>query len=190
MNADDFYGRSSLKIMLEHLQTFDKSPQDVITTPSLEACLVVYPITHTLSNHGSVSRGLCRVEEGALTHIEEHPKIKRSQSTILSTRNNYIQELSDGERVSMNLMGFNLSIFPILEQLLIAFFSRVEPNDESECYIPSLLQELIDQGRLVSVLTTQEYWFGVTYRDDRAEVQARLIELHEKNRYPSPVWMS
>jgi len=190
MNADDFYGRSSLKIMLEHLQTFDQSPQKAVSTSSPEACIVVYPISHTLSHHGSVSRGICRIEEGRLSHIEEHPKIKRSQGTILSTRNNHIQELSEDERVSMNLIGFNLSLFPVLEQLLMTFFSRVEPNDQSECYIPSLLQELIDQGRSVAALTTQEYWFGVTYREDRAEVQTRLRELHERNQYPSPVWAS
>ena len=190
MNADDFYGRSALKTMLEHLHSFEPFPRDSIGSTHLEACLVVYPIDHTLSRHGSVSRGICRIEDGKLKHIEEHTQIERKHGTILSTRNNKKLKLSEDEQVSMNLIGFSLSVFSVLEQLLIDFFSRVEPNDQSECYIPSLLQKLSDLGTSISILKTQEYWFGVTYHDDRKEVQERLDELHNMQRYPSPVWIS
>jgi len=190
MNADDFYGQSALKTMLEHLQNFEPSPRDSSDSTHHEVCLVVYPIGHTLSRHGSVSRGICRIEDGVLKHIEEHTKIERKHGTILSTRNNKKLQLSEDEQVSMNLIGFSLSVFSVLEQLLIDFFSRVEPNDQSECYIPSLLQKLSDLGMSISALKTQEYWFGVTYHDDRDEVQERLDELHNMQRYPSPVWIS
>jgi UTP-glucose-1-phosphate uridylyltransferase len=183
VNADDFYGAQSYRIMSDFLTAKQGSEPD-------EYCLVDYRLENTLSESGFVSRGVCHVsEQGYLTDITEHKKISREGDKIVSQTDQGEVIFTGKERVSMNLMGFLPSMFGHLQQQFVTFLSSHGGNKDAEFYLPSGMNEVIRSGKArVKVLPTQEKWFGVTYRDDRQMVMNSLKALVDQGIYPSSLW--
>jgi hypothetical protein len=185
INADDFYGRDALLRIAQHVTTLNNH--------SLDACLVGYPITRTLSKNGSVSRGICEIRGGNLSRIVELTQIETDGASIWYKENGTIQLLDGTEIVSMNLMGFSPVIFTLLEDLLTNFFTEqiegMNPQQLSaECYVPSALQSCVERGLSVPVLESDSVWFGVTYPDDAPIVRDSLLDLVQEGAYPTPLW--
>jgi UTP-glucose-1-phosphate uridylyltransferase len=183
VNADDFYGAQSYRIMADFLsQSQNKTPE--------EYCLVDYRLNNTLSESGYVSRGICNVNnDNYLTDITEHKKISRNGNEISSLTESGKIILTGKERVSMNLMGFLPSMFDHLQQQFTAFLDVNYGNKDAEFFLPSAMNEVIKSGKArVKVLPTMEKWFGVTYREDRDMVMNSLKSLVEQGIYPKSLW--
>ena len=183
VNADDFYGAQSYRIMADFLsQTQHKSPE--------EYCLVDYMLVNTLSESGYVSRGICNVnEDNYLTDITEHKKISRNGNEISSFPESGKVVLTGKDRVSMNLMGFLPSMFDHLQHQFTAFLKLNSGNKDAEFFLPSAMNEVIRSGKArVKVMPTMEKWFGVTYREDREMVMNSLKKLVEQGVYPNTLW--
>ncbi len=185
INADDFYGREAIGTMAEALAVLPEGMDPH------HFCMVAYPLEKTLSEHGRVSRGVCRVSpDGLLENVEEHTHLYPGPSGVVSDPGTGEAEIMDPrERVSMNLWGFTTDIFPRLEEALDTFVLEAETDPKAELFIPTVVDTLIQQGRArVDVHTSESQWFGMTYPEDRPRVQKALADLTEAGVYPSPLW--
>lgn len=183
INADDFYGQDSYAVLAQKLiSTANNDPH---------YCMVGFTLKNTLSEHGTVARGVCRTnDKGYLTDIQELLKIAK---TVKGAENiaddGIITPLSGDEPVSMNMWGFTPSIYPQLEKLFKEFLTHKGQEMKSECYIPLSLGEIVKQGRAdCAVLRTNSTWFGVTYREDKPVVQASILQLVQQGSYPINLW--
>ena len=182
INADDFYGFDAFKTMADHLKNLDKA----------EYSMVGYPIQKTLSDHGSVSRGVCSTnEEGYLESIVERTKIIRESGIIkFQDEDGKMQPLTGKETVSMNFWGFTPDIFDFIEQQFHEFIGKEAGNLKSEIYIPFVVDNLINSGeRQAKVLDTTAEWFGITYKEDKEAAVKRLQSLADTGEYPQKLWM-
>ena len=150
--------------------------------------MVGYSLANTVSPNGTVTRGVCRVENGKLTGVQETFQIRLfPDGTIRDTEKSEDGPLLVPETpVSMNFWGFTPWIFGELEAYFDAFLRALPPEElKKECLLPMLVGELIGRGELsVSVLHSDARWFGMTYREDRDTVAAALRRLHEDGTYP------
>ncbi len=181
LNADDYYGVSAFKTAYDKLQTMKADG---------EAAMVGYMLKNTVSENGTVSRGVCKADaQGMLTQVVETLKIKLCE-------NGEIRDVADGEPgvlleadgpVSMNFWGFTPWIFGKLEAYFDQFLKGLAPDAiKAEALLPVFVDELMHKGELsVQVLTTDAKWFGVTYQEDKPNVQASLRALHESGVYPA-----
>jgi hypothetical protein len=184
INADDFYGRDAFEKLAGNLRK--PRPNDGIGHYSM----VGFQLKNTLSENGSVARGVCTSKGGKLSSVTEMTKIVK---TATGARNEedpaHPVELTGNELVSMNFFGFTPGLFP---QLHVAFadFLRQHGNDpKSECYIPKVTDILIRDGKAeVEVLETSGSWFGVTYPEDKPVVVASIKKLVDAGEYPAPLW--
>lgn len=177
VNADDFYGRASLEIMSRYLSE--------ISSYELAACMVGYELSNTLSDFGSVSRGICKTDEdGYLLKIEERTDIRKEAGQIFYLENGNRYTLTGRETASMNLIGFTTAVFDVIEEGFISFFGRNAENPEAEYFVPEVLKKLIGKGIKIPVLPTSSEWFGVTYKQDKEVVQEALLKLHHQGMYP------
>jgi UTP-glucose-1-phosphate uridylyltransferase len=183
INADDFYGAGSYRIISEFLSATQSGHPE-------QYCIVDYQLDHTLSESGSVSRGVCHVDsQGFLTGIAEHAKIMRQQNRITGEFDGNIVHFTGKEPVSMNLIGFRPSMFHHLRNQFITFLQQHIHENKAEFYIPFAMNEVIRAGEArVKALHTDEKWFGVTYREDREMVMASLKSLVAKGVYPNDLW--
>lgn len=183
INADDYYGPESYKT----LYSFLSSPR----TPE-EYCVVGYRLANTLSAYGAVNRGICAVDaHGYLLGMEECKGIRRDNDGRIMYPGPDGSEriLSEDAPVSMNMFGFYPSYFPYFEQLFRLFLQDYGQDLTSEYYIPTLVDYLIQTGKLrTRVLDCQAEWFGVTYREDKEEVSQRLHRLISEGIYPKRLW--
>lgn len=182
LNADDFYGFNAYRVMAEFL-TASENPA--------EYSMVGYKLKHTLSDYGSVSRGICQVDENDfLQKIVETTKILKKEDRVISIEpDGSEKELTGEESASMNIWGFKPSVFPILEEKFIDFLKEKGRELKSEIYIPSVVFEMIqDQKAMVKVLKADSPWFGVTYKEDKPRVVARLEKLIEAGDYPQKLF--
>jgi NDP-sugar pyrophosphorylase family protein len=180
INADDFYGQDAYKQLADYFQQSADEPE-------LRTCMVGYPLKNTLSEHGSVNRGLCRVEAGALQSVEEHCTIARSADGVVRGDNlaGESVEIDANTIVSMNFWGFTPALFPSLEALFIEFLEAHGKEMKSECYIPTIIDTLIQSEQTeCAVIETSGAWFGVTYPDDKPFVQASILKLIANGEYP------
>jgi hypothetical protein len=185
-NADDFYGRPSLK------KTFDFLSENGGGTDS-EYCLVGYKLKNTLSEHGSVSRGICTADaRGYLTGLLETMNLFKNGSGIFRRDENGEIHPMDGDTlVSMNLWGFTPSFFRHLESDFAEFLKNRGRDPKAEFYLTVTLDRLIRTGEVkVRMLPTDRQWFGVTYREDRPTVERNIRELVSSGEYPANVWKS
>jgi len=180
VNADDFYGRSALETMKNMLLAMNSQ--------RIEACMVGYRLAETISNFGSVSRGVCEIENGKLMSITERQNIHKIGSEIIYKQENQSHTLSGNAIVSMNLMGFSLKVFSIIEDEFIRFLYRHKEELTSEFYAPSILQVLIEKGIEIAVSNSNSIWFGVTYPEDKVHVQKELKRLIDTDEYPTSLW--
>ena len=178
INADDYYGVDAFHAIYEELQ---QMPQEG------HAAMVGYLLKNTVSENGTVTRGVCKTENGSLTGIRETMKIRLfPDGTIADTSGDVPQLLDRDAVVSMNLWGFQPAIFDELERYFAEFLRTLPPEDiKSECLLPTMIGELLEQKRLqVKVLSSADRWFGMTYYEDRAEVARELQALHDVGVYP------
>jgi NDP-sugar pyrophosphorylase family protein len=183
VNADDFYGREAFSKMADFLDA---------TTPGLQIAMVAYPLQNTLSEHGTVSRGICTLApDGTLSRVEELTGIARNEDGISGTDSaGEVRQLTGAELVSMNFWGFTPAVFEHLWALFAQFLDQGGlENPKSEFYIPSAVSEMIASGAAkASVLHSEGRWFGVTYKEDSAAVAAALKQMTTSGLYISPLW--
>ena len=184
INADDFYGAESFRALARFLT------QEAPSTPDLFA-MVGFQLSRTLSEHGTVARGLCQVDaEGFLTSVEELTAIENQP---IGARNKEAdgsyRDLTGLEIVSMNCWGFSLGVLGGLRRLFGEFLNRNPGNLKAEFYLPTAVNALMQEKRArVKVLPTPCHWFGVTYREDRAIVIESIRSLIRAGKYPERLW--
>jgi UTP-glucose-1-phosphate uridylyltransferase len=183
INGDDFYGRESFVRAAKFLQ----KAQDKACA---NYCMVGYQLGNTLSENGSVSRGICEVSSGGhLKGVKEYTKINREQSGIVHREEGLTREFTGEEPTSMNMFGFTPSIFKHLEVQFKEFLKARGQELKSELYIPSVVNRLIEESKAeVTVLNSPEQWFGVTYKEDRESVSASIRALIASGKYPQKLF--
>lgn len=182
INADDYYGRGAYAALSAAMDSFNSD---------INAVLITYSLCNTLSKYGSVTRGVCIVEDGLLKGIREAYKIMPSDNgEIIETTDSGTLALAENTPVSMNMWGFNKSTLPIMEEYLREFLRNLgEDDNRSECLLPIMAGELINDGSIkVSAFPTDECWFGLTYREDREDASAELIKRHKNGAYPDKLF--
>ncbi|GGC27455.1 nucleotidyltransferase [Parapedobacter defluvii] len=185
INADDFYGYEAFEKMAKFLT--DEVADDKFS-------LMGYQIDKTLSDYGSVSRGVCKVDDqGNMTEINERLKVYfkevDGEKRIFFEEDGVETELPRSSRVSMNFWGFTPAIFGVSEELFKAFVPANEDNPKSEFLIPKVADELIQQGKATfKVLPTSQKWFGVTYPEDKPIVQENIARLVKDGIYPEKLF--
>jgi NDP-sugar pyrophosphorylase family protein len=180
INADDFYGAESYRLLAGHLE------------PGAEDyAMVGFILRNTLSEFGSVARGVCRVDAGNyLESVVEMTSIARDGAAIQNTdAEGRVTPLTGDEPVSMNMWGFTPRVFPQLRARFDAFLRANSTDLKRECYIPSTVNDLVAAGEArVQVLRTSDSWFGVTYREDHARVVESIRRLIRAGDYPERLW--
>jgi len=181
INADDFYGFDAFKKMVNFLTT-------EVTDNNFS--MIGYEIEKTLSDFGSVSRGVCKVSaEGYLEEITERTNVFRSVDDVVYEENEVQYPLSNNTRVSMNFWGFKPCVFPLAEKLFKEFAITHQTDPKSEFYIPMIVESLLNSGHATfTVVPTDSQWFGVTYKEDKPIVKASIGELIESGVYPNSLW--
>ena len=182
LNADDFYGYPAYKAMADFLKR---------STDPYEYSMVGYKLSNTLSDFGSVSRGICEVNQNDLLQkIVETTKILKKDNSIISLEPDGSEvQLSGNESASMNMWGFKPTVFNVLEEKFIAFLKNHIHEPKSEMYIPSVVFDMISEGIAnVKVLKADSPWFGVTYREDKPVVVEKLNKLTGAGTYPGTLF--
>lgn len=181
INADDFYGQEAFQKMGEFLS------REPASQGMLNFAMVGYLLEQTLSENGSVARGVCTLgPQGLLKGVKEMTRLVRVEGGI---ENQEIpdspQRLTGKERVSMNMWGFTPELFAALDDRFPRWLERNAGNVKAEWYIPFVVDELVKEGlATVSVLPTEGRWFGVTYREDKPKVVEAISKLVEEGIYP------
>ncbi len=180
INADDFYGADGYRSLAGHL-----------TSGSPDYSMVGFVLRNTLSDFGSVARGVCQVSsDGYLEHIAELTKIERDGNGARNTdAAGTVTKFTGDEPVSMNMWGFTPRVFNQLRERFEKFLEGNATDLKSECYIPMTVGELIRSGEArVKVLRSRDSWFGVTYREDRPRVVESIRKLIAEGSYPESLW--
>jgi NDP-sugar pyrophosphorylase family protein len=178
INADDYYGQNAFAGAANFIKN-NKNPDTF--------ALVAYSLKNTLSKFGSVSRGVCEVNNHKLTSIIERTKISEQASQIRDEDSGVI--LAPDTAVSMNFWICNTSIFKYIETYFASFLENSDNLEKSEIYLPFVTQEMMENGHItVDVIDAQSTWFGVTYYDDKKEAVSTLAELTKQGAYPTPLW--
>jgi len=178
INADDYYGSSA----------FDELYHKLNSMKSGEAAMVAYKLKNTVSRNGSVSRGVCAVENGELTSVKETYNIVIDENDVISDS---VEGVLDPEAlVSMNLWGFLPNYFDLAKDYFDDFLKSLPDGAlKAECALPTMVDTMIKRGDLkVSVLSTDSIWFGVTYKEDKAYVAEELRKMHETGKYPQKLF--
>jgi NDP-sugar pyrophosphorylase family protein len=181
INADDFYGRDA----------FEKA-YGFLTGPCNDQLysIIGYELIKTLSENGTVSRGVCEVDAaGNLVSIAERTKIYQDGNKITYEEGDAKFEVPSDSKVSMNFWCFAPSVFPYTEKIFSAFLAEQGNNPKAEFFIPIIGDRFIKEGKgAIRVIPTAAQWFGVTYKEDAPGVQASLNGLIAKGEYPSKLW--
>ena len=171
INADDYYGRESFQTIAD----FYARENNAFT-------LVAFRLENTLSIFGSVTRGLCEVENDRLVTVIETDDLRKTNSGITSDR---VIDLNGSEPVSMNMWGFTPVIFDYLQEMFVDFLAQEGDELKSEFLIPSVINDLIQSGKEnVHVLYSNAPWFGVTYKKDKSYVVDQIQKLINDDFYP------
>ena len=182
INADDFYGAEAYQVVAKYLSQ---------SVSGDKYAMVGYQLDNTLSEFGSVSRGICVTDENKqLTKITETHKIRQEGKQILcESENQETVELTGKETVSMNFWGFQPSVFRNIESQFVDFLITNINLPKSEFYIPFVVFEMINQGQAdVEVLKADSPWFGVTYKEDKPFVVEQIQKLTVQGIYPEKLW--
>ena len=184
INSDDFYGREAFEIVASHL----KNAKD--ENGVADSAMVGYVLGNTLTENGTVSRGVCKTNNGYLEDIVETTKIMPDGETAAYLEDDKKYPLSYDTIVSMNFWGFTPAIFPLLEKSFSEFIEKTPENPmKCECYLPMSVGEAMNEGKsTVRVYSTNAKWYGVTYSEDKEEVMAGLRSLVDNGVYPDGLW--
>lgn len=182
-NADDYYGVDAFKTMYDFLS------HDVSDT---NYSLIGYRLINTLSDSGSVTRGVCDVENGLLVKVVERKEIKKEMGKVITSDNGTDwSELDPQGLVSMNFWGFTPKIFELAEKQFIAFLKRDLAGNPLKCehVIPTMIGETLDKDLYkMNALASENTWYGVTYKEDKPGVVAEFKRLKEEQVYPFNLW--
>ena len=185
INADDFYGRDSYGQLAEYL----KNPP---APGKVRGCIASFVLSNTLSENGSVSRGICSSDaDGHLVKVVENTKIyRRADGKVVSLMDDGSEvELTGEEPASMNSWGFMPEMVGEIEKLFIDFLSERGKELKSEFYLPGVVDSLIRAGKAeIAMRYSRDSWFGVTYKEDRPLVQAALKKLVDSGAYPEKLF--
>ena len=186
INADDFYGREAF----EKMYAFLKAAKD---GEKLDFSMVGFYLRNTVTEHGSVSRGVCQTREGMLEGIVERTRIERREGGIAYTEDEGRTwvPLAPDTVVSMNFWGFTPGFTGALERDFRRFFQEDVPENplKAEFFLPFVVNDLLSQGKAqVSVLSSADKWYGVTYQQDKETVVKAIGEMTQAGVYPSPLW--
>ena len=183
INADDFYGRDSFAVLGKALSEMDGKKNDY--------CMVGYRVGNTLSESGSVARGICGTNEGGyLTTVVERTEIMRVNGPVCykDEKGEWVA-IEDNTPVSMNMWGFTPDYFKYSEDYFVEFLKENRENLKAEYYIPLMVNKLINDGTArVKVLDTTAKWFGVTYAADRQSVVDKIQALVDAGEYPAKLF--
>jgi len=185
INADDFYGRDTYFKLAEHLKTA-KDEGGVS-----HSCMVGYILKNTLTDYGTVSRGVCSADDnGMLTSIVERTKIKKDGDMAAYLDGEEWVRLSYDTIVSMNCWGFTPGIFDDLTKCFEDFMAKDHPDPlKSECLLPTNVYDIIKVGGCdVKVYSSESVWYGVTYKEDKEYVKSSIAKLIESGAYPKNLW--
>ena len=183
INADDFYGRNAFEVIAKELS----KPHD----KAGDYCMVGFRVGNTMTENGSVARGVCSTSDGKLTGVVERTAISydKDGNIVFTDENGQVQTLDPMTPVSMNLWGFTPDYFGYSEREFKKFLDKDLNTPKSEFFIPLAIDTLIHSGEAtVKVLDTDSKWFGVTYAADRPGVVAKFAELHESGEYPEKLF--
>ena len=183
INADDYYGREAFEVISKELETL---------TGADMATMVAYLLKNTVSEFGTVTRGVCSVNDGLLTKVTETYKIKLCADGLI--RNTELSDdgpvLDPEAFVSMNMWGYHQDVLKVMEQYFSDFLAAVPDDDlKAECLLPTMMDSLIGAGKIsVTALNTSDRWFGLTYKEDKPGAVAALKSLHDSGVYPPKLW--
>ena len=185
INADDYYGKDAFKVIYEYLKNAKSG--DV-----LDCCMVGYLLKNTVTDHGSVARGVCTPDEnGNLKDIVERLQIEKYEGGIRFVEGDTATDLHEDTLVSMNMWGLAPGFLDLLDAQFPAFFEKTIPANpmKGEFLLPRSVDELLKEGKLtVKVLTSADRWYGVTYAADKPVVVAALANLTKEGKYPDGLW--
>lgn len=182
LNADDFYGYATFKTAVE----FVKNGSLSLTNFGI----ITFILKNTLSENGSVSRGVCQIKGKNLIKVEEYTSISM-ENKELSGKNEKgeIKSLIGNENVSMNCWIINPAFFNLAEKGLNSFLSEQKDLSEVEFYLPTVIDQALQDGKItVSSIQTAEKWFGLTYQEDKKHVLSSIQEMVDKGIYPKDLW--
>jgi len=183
INADDFYGAEAYKTIGDYLAQLGDSRE--------RYCMVAYDLNRTLSDNGSVSRGVCGVDaEGDLTSMVERTQIERiADGRIVFHDGGADEELAEDTPVSMNLFGFTPDYFAYSASYFREWFEANKENPKAEFYIPTMVNKLIAEGTAsLRVLRSDAQWHGVTYKEDKPALMAAIERMIAEGKYPKQLW--
>ena len=181
INADDFYGREAFQVMERHL-----SP---LSNDDTRYAMVGFQLKNTLSENGSVSRGICQVENGLLSDVVERTKIIKRDAVIVDEAEDEKVQLDENSWVSMNFWGFTPKYFEQSESYFREFVRENARQLKAEFYIPFVTNQLIkSETATVNVLESRDQWFGVTYREDKKQTMQKVREMIDNGKYPENLW--
>lgn len=183
INSDDFYGRNSFEVLAKALSNLPDDSHD-------RYFMVGFNVGNTMSESGTVSRGVCETENGLLTSVVERTKIGYDENhDIIFTEGDLVEKLEPDTPVSMNFWGFTPDYFEHSEKSFVNFLNKSINVPKSEFFIPIVVSELVESGQsTVEVLRTDSKWFGVTYSEDRPAVVEKFAELHRQGVYPEKMF--
>ncbi len=185
INADDYYGRNSYEVLLQGLQNVKDSQKT-------DYFMVGFQLKNTLSENGTVSRGICEVgPDGYLLKVVERLKIAKDGDKAKCLDEGIENRVLTGlETASMNMWGFTPEIFNQLENLFEKFLAEKGQEEKSEFLIPRVVDQLLAEKKAtVKVLSTKDPWFGITYPEDKAAVRESIGKLIRKGFYPEKLWV-
>ena len=184
INADDFYGRDSYMMMAEYLTRES-------TVNNTKYCMIGYQLKHTLSDFGTVSRGICMADDRSfLQAVVERSEIWKKDGRIFY-KNDEDKDipLTGDELVSMNIWGFTPEIFKSLNEHFTDFIKINAGNIRSELFIPTVINDIVRNGKgSVKILPATDRWFGVTYREDKSAAIQHIRDLIKRGLYPDNLW--
>lgn len=179
INADDFYGRSAYRSLAEHLSSLD------MNVGVSQYCMVGYVLENTLTENGTVSRGVCDIRDGYLSDIVERTKISKGNNTAVYSDGGEEVNIPLNTTVSMNCWGFTPDIFKKVMDGFSEFLAHDDGNIKREYYLPFAVREIMERGECtVKVYPSKDSWYGVTYREDHDAVAKSLSDLKKNGIYP------
>ena len=185
INADDYYGKEAYVKVHDYL--IQEQPKD----GRIHICMAGFRLGNTLSDNGSVTRGICNIENGQLTGVDEtHDIFKTAGGAEARNADGSVRNRVGKNLVSMNMWGLTPDFMEILEKGFVEFLSRLAPDDiKKEYLLPILVDQLIKNGSAsVDVLETKDTWFGVTYQEDKEAVMEAFKNLTDAGVYPQGLY--
>lgn len=182
INADDYYGKKAYKVAYTYLTEEKRCEKD-----KMSFGMVRFILQNTMSEHGTVTRGVCKVDEdNMLTEVEETYEIQRKGNVATGIQKGRKVQLSLNSAVSMNMWGLKPGIFEVLEEGFVKFLENIDKEDnKTEYLLPQIIGELLKENKVsVKVLESPDKWFGVTYKEDKDKVINCIAELIDAGVYP------